>query len=141
LSYKISQASFIHSLRPVFEDARLKWLSPDELADLLDRYWLGISNLCSQSVKEPKKHLLMKTTGVSVLHQILPDVVAYLTSKGKKIRDLSAQDFIDVLQEVPEMTDGFWSSANEDGAKRYLGEVGARGLAKQLRKSLPRPED
>jgi len=141
VTYKISQTSFIRSLRPVFEDARLKWLSEDEICALLDRYWSAIKELCPEAVKNPGKYLLLKTTGVAALHSILPQIVAYLMSKGKKIREITKEDFRQVLEELDVMNDEFWSSENEEGAKRFLGQAGQRELARRLSDSLPRPED
>jgi hypothetical protein len=84
---------------------------------------------------------MMKTAGVSALHQVLPDLVAYLISKGVKIREISVENFRSVLEGVPEIRDDFWRGTNEEGAKRYLGEAGAKRLAGVIRVRIPKPTD
>ena len=141
MTLSISEASFVKSLRPLHDDAWLKWLSAEDVAGLLDRYWTAISELCPEAVKEPKKSLLFKTAGVSVLHAIFPNVVAYLVSQRKDVRAITKDEFKEVLAELSDLNDTYWSSKNEEGAKRFLGEAGYGHLASKWRHELPKPTD
>ena len=137
----ISEASFVKTLRPLHDDAWLKWLSPEDIASLIDRYWDAISELCPDSFHEPRRSLLFKTAGVSVLHAILPNVVAYLVSQKVDVRAISKDQFKEVLSELADLNDTYWSSANQEGAKRFLGEAGYTDLAAKWRHELPKPTD
>ena|SRR2546426_2899944 len=141
MDIRFSDSSFAKSLKPIFDDARLKWLDPEMMAHLLDEYWSAVTELCPESFKEPKKSLLFKTAGVSVLHSIFPGVVAYLNSVGKRTRELTKDDLKQVLEQLPDLNDEFWSSENQNGAKRFLGEAGYRELANSWRKNVPKPEE
>ena len=139
MNITISESSFIKTLRPLHDDAWLKWLAPEDLASLLERYWGAVAELCPGAYGEPKKSLLFKTAGVSVMHAIFPNVVAHLVSTGSDIRSISKEKFKEVLSELSDLSDSFWSSENEDGAKRFLGEAGYRQLATKWQHELPRP--
>lgn len=139
MNITISESSFIKTLRPLHDDAWLKWLAPEELAALLERYWTAVTELCPEAYREPKKSLLFKTAGVSVMHAIFPNVVAFLISSGSDIRTISKDKFKEVLSELSDLSDSFWSSDNQEGAKRFLGEAGYHQLSTKWQHELPRP--
>lgn len=139
--YRISQTSFARTLYPLFDDPWIRHLSATETANLVETYWSALKSLCPQSVDDPRSYLLMKTAGVSAIHQLLPDLVAHLVSKGVKIREITPEHIRRLLEPVPEFRDDFWKGTNPDGAKRYLGEAGAKQLAGLIRKRLPGPAE
>lgn len=141
MPYQISQTSFARTLYGLFDDPWIRHLNSQDTARLIENFWAALRTLCPESTADPAKHLLMKTAGVSAIHQILPDIVAVLVSRGIKIREIQPQHFVGILKEVPEMSDGFWSRENQDGAKRFLGEAGARQLATLIRKQIPKPTE
>lgn len=139
MTLSISEASFVKTLRPIHQDAWLKWLTPEEMGKLLDRYWAAIAELCPKALEAPRNSLLFKTAGVSVMHGIFPNVVAYLISQKAEIREITKEQFKDVLSELPDLSDDYWSSANTEGAKRFLGEAGYSQLTAKWRRELPKP--
>jgi hypothetical protein len=141
MPYRISQTSFARTLYPLFDDPWIRHLSPTETTRLVESYWRALKLLCPQSVEDPRAYLLMKTAGVSTIHQILPDLVALLVSKGVKIREITPDHFRKLLEEIPEFKDEFWNGKNLEGAKRYLGEAGAKHLAGIIRAHLPKPAE
>ncbi len=109
----ISQKAFEDSLHPVLSNPLFMHFTTKERAVILVRYWKAILSICKDAAIDPKSYVLQRTTGVSVLHAILPAVVAHTIRGGEKpsIENLRA-----VLTTAAEgMSDEFWYNSGTAG--------------------------
>ncbi len=104
----ISQKAFEDSLKQILHNPSFSSYSAEEIAVILVRYWKAILSICKQAAIQPHNYVLMRTTGVAVLHNILPRVTA-ITSKGNN--KLTIDKFHAVLSKLTDgMNDLFWES-------------------------------
>ncbi len=109
----VSQKSLTDSIRPVVDNRTFWDYSAGELAEMLNRYWGAIKDLCPQAFEDPEQYLIQRTTGVFVLHRIFPSVVNIC---GDRHGRLTQEAFGDVLGKMKVgMTDQFWSTSGDAG--------------------------
>lgn len=109
----VSQRAFTNSLEPVLKDPILKTLAYDELVDALDQYWTAWRNLCPRAFKEPQHHVIQKTIGLSILHELFIEAAKLL--KGRR-KDWTQGNFYEVLDKMTRgVGDEFWHSRGEAG--------------------------
>lgn len=121
----VSQRAFTNSLEPVLKDPILKTLASDELIDALDQYWTAWRKLCPRAFDEPEHHVIQKTIGLSVLHELFIEAAKLL--KGRR-KDWTQDNFYEVLDKMTRgVGDEFWHSR---------GEAGKGGSNKSVLKSL-----
>lgn len=126
----VSQRAFTNSLEPVLKDPILKTLEYDELIDALDQYWTAWKNLCPRAFDEPQHHVIQKTTGLSVLHELFIEVAKLLKSRGK---EWTQDNFREVLDKMTRgVSDEFWHSRGE-AARGGSSRAALRSLSGKLR--------
>ena len=91
----------------------LKTFPYDILVDALDRYWLAWKTLCPRAFDEPQHHVIQKTAGVTVLHELFIEVAKLLKSRNK---DWTKDNFYEVIDKMTRgVSDDFWHSRGEGG--------------------------
>jgi DGQHR domain-containing protein len=126
----VSQRAFTNSLEPVLKDPILKTLEYDELIDALDQYWTAWKNLCPTAFDEPQHHVIQKTTGLSVLHELFIEAAKLLKSRGK---EWTQDNFREVLDKMTRgVSDEFWHSRGE-AARGGSSKAVLRSLSGKLR--------
>lgn len=109
----VSQKAFEDSLKQILHNPSFSSYNAEEIAVILVRYWKAILSICKQADVQPNNYVLMRTTGVAVLHNILPRVVA-LASKGNN--KLTIDRFFAPLSKMTDgMNDLFWESSGIAG--------------------------
>jgi len=121
----ISQRMFTESLRPILRDPSLSQLSSDEIADLLNEYWKAWQELCPTAFQNPSDYVIQKTTGVFVLHELLPLATSILDSLQ---RDWTTEDFKWLL--------GCMDRGNSSEFWHVEGPAGRIGTSKKAFKNL-----
>ncbi len=126
----VSETTFKRHIEDILQEAPFKTLSDEETAELLDAYWGAWRDLCPAAFDDPENYVLQKSTGVSVLHMLLPDVVRWLESTGK---EFTKENFFAVLDNMTVgVTDTYWSSSGDAG-KMGGGEKVFREIYKTFR--------
>jgi len=110
----IRQRSFTDSLKPLLQNDITKSFFdnlPDDIIDPLIDYWNVIAELCPKACgrDSAQNYVLLKTTGVFVMHRLFPYVI--LECK----RPLTKEKMKNVLQKIEEMNDDDWESDGELG--------------------------
>lgn len=109
----VSQKAFEDSLRPALSSPLLAHFDDKEVAIILVRYWKAVLSICKDAALDPKGYVLQRTTGVNVLHAVLPVVLSFATRGGKRP---TTDNLRAVLAAVPEgMTDEYWDNSGTAG--------------------------
>jgi len=95
----ISQKAFEDSLKPILNNDSLRSYSAAEMAIILVRFWRALQNLIPNVFDSPKDYVLQKTTGVFVLHRILPRVISLAAGESNKISIQSLQSLFSSIGE------------------------------------------
>jgi DGQHR domain-containing protein len=148
----IRKAQFIRSLRPVLEAPVFKVASTDDIASVINAYWIGISRVLPEAFAgDPADYVIQKGIGVSTLHQVLPEAAEIARSKGHKLADPAAyQDVMKGLEtlsghaiingkQVPCEGAKFWRS--QSAATGFSGNTGRHRLAQLLQHIMPTPDN
>ncbi len=134
------QVSFVSSLKPLLTSIYGS-VEPEEIAQLVIRYWQAIESVYPDAIADPEEHVIQKTVGIFPLHAIAPEIFDMVRTGHGKIT-------VDALKEViaeldknlsKDYTGGsdFWH--REDGeAAKYGSQKGFRMLADILREHLPK---
>ena len=120
-----TEKSFRDSLKIVVNHPPFLPLKSDQLAKLLDNYWGAIADLCPGAFRFPKKHQIQRTTGLFVLHRLLPEAFDRVL-KGSKDSSVSRKGFRELFKNVIDASAGrgrgvkvfqdeYWSSAGIAG--------------------------
>jgi len=126
----VSQRAFTNSLEPVLKDPILKTLEYDELIDALAQYWTAWRNHCPRAFDEPQHHVIQKTIGLSVLHELFIEAAKLLKSRHK---DWTQDNFYGVLDKMTRgVSDEFWHSRGE-AARGGSSKAVLRSLSGRLR--------
>lgn len=144
----ITNTGMVNSLRPALNDSPLfKRASMDQRIKILDAYWKGIKKSLPDAFEEPKEFSLQKGHGAMILHEILPDVLELVRSKGGSVTEPDA--YTDVLGPALQALEGdngrgetvkgadFWRATIEGAAGSFSSSVGRRVLSAKLRHLLP----
>ena len=117
----VSQKAFSDSLKPLLkEDATYFGKKANFIAPILNSYWEAIRELNPKVFDDPENHVMQKTTGVVVLHSIMPRLLQII---GKENPQKS--DFLHVLSKIKSLKDTYkWSSP--DGT--YSKMTGQKGF-------------
>jgi len=122
----VSQGAFSNSLEPVLKDSYFQGRPVQPIAAAVGNYWDAIFELCESAFENPKEYVIQKTTGVFVLHKILPRV-SELCHDDKGNRVLTKEKIKSALKGLPFMDSEYWGS---DGV------AGMRGTSKKAFASL-----
>ncbi len=139
--------SFMASLKPVYD-----WLKNLNFLDKFDTledeaefvygvvapYWTAVQQVVPEAFENPDEHVIQKTPGLFSLHKIL--VADLLPSMWHGRREWTTENFVEFLNDSPELTDsGFWHK-NAGRASAYGSMKGFEELYRLLRDSIePRP--
>lgn len=109
----VSQKSFEDSLKPVLNSDSFRAYNTDELALLLVRYWKALNAVCPEAFQTPRDYVTQRTTGVFVLHRVLPRVITLAARNGAR---LTTERLREIVQKMGEgATDLFWSTSGPAG--------------------------
>jgi hypothetical protein len=121
----MKQVSFVTSLKPVLNSGLYASVPPEDVAQLLIRYW--------QALQE-------NTVGVFPLHTLAPMVFDMVRTKNGRItKDAIAEVLKELAQNLSKEYDEgstFWHSKDGEAGK-YAGAKGFRLLAEILKEHMP----
>ena len=145
----ITNTGMVNSLKPALNDSPLfKRATMDQRLKILDAYWKGIKACLPEAFEEPKEYSLQKGHGAIILHEILPDVLELVRSKGGSVTE--PDSYTEVLAPALHALEGdngrgetvkgadFWRASIEGAAGSFSSSVGRRVLSAKLRHLLPR---
>lgn len=97
--------------------------------DILVNYWKAIHQLCPEAARDPKKYpYLWNTTGIYVLHLVLPTVMEL--AKGT----YTTEKFKEILKQLTQMKDEHWQ---ENGELKSIGGLGGfNKIANEIKADL-----
>jgi len=118
------------SLKQILQSSSPRDIPDDKLASITINLWKAVKELCTESfeeVEETKRatdYVLLKTTGVFVIHQFLPRLLPYCPTKnGASV--LTSDTFKNLLSRAGDlMQSSFWRSSGE-------GTAGALGTSQK----------
>jgi DGQHR domain-containing protein len=122
----VSQVSVVSSLKQLLQTSPFMDLSDDMLASVLINLWKAVQKLCPEPFEEveeiyrAKDYVLLKTTGIFVIPQLLLRLLPYCPRKdGKPVLTLEA--FKNLLERAGDlMQTSFWRSTG-DGTAGSIG--------------------
>lgn len=109
----ISQSGFENSLKNLLDNPTFSGYGTKEISIILIRYWSAIFDICPNAKVQPNKFVLQKTTGATVLHRILPRVIALAFSKGQRITKDSLKSVLEKMKVG--MDEIFWDNKGSAG--------------------------
>jgi DGQHR domain-containing protein len=137
---QIKQVSFVTSLKPILVNSIYSQLEPEEIAQLLIRYWQAWEEVCPEAFQAPDEYVIQKTVGVFPLHMIAAQVFDMVRSEKGRITKDGIVEVIRALDrslgEKYESGSAFWH-AKVGEAGKYAGAKGFRIIAEILREHLP----
>lgn len=145
----IQANQFARSLKPVLDMGMFKKMDEEIPATVLNAYWTAVARILPEAFKSPQNYVLQKSTGVAVMHYVLPQVIEVVRSNGRRLGDPDA--YADVLIDLNQLTgpvvmdgqtvtmDGadFWKVGGAVSA--FSGDSGRRRLAHVIQTLLPSP--
>lgn len=130
----VSQKAFSDSLKPLLkEDAIYIKQKASYLAPILNRYWEAIKEVCPVPFEDPQKSVMLKTTGVVVLHSILPRVVSMIGNDSPE-----KNDFVKILGKLKSLRDDSKWQSPKGEYSRMLGQKGFLIIKMDLLEELDR---
>lgn len=126
----VSQVSVVSSLKQILQSSSLGDIPDDELASVIINLWKAVRELCPEpfeEIEETKRatdYVLLKTTGIFVIHQLLPRLLPYCPiENGASV--LTSDTFKSLLSRAGDlMRSSFWRSSGE-------GTAGALGTSQK----------
>jgi DGQHR domain-containing protein len=134
------QTSLDQSLKPVLTAPYIQAMGDEiAIARLIDSYWQAIAAVWPDAVKYPETSLIMKSSGMSALHAVLPQVVEICREKHY---GLDKPGFLKAIQGwLHHLGPDWWDAGNREGAAGFGSSgQGHALLAHELSKHLPRLE-
>jgi DGQHR domain-containing protein len=143
---------FIRSLKPVLDMPLLKRAEPETIAELINAYWTGISQVLPEPFDgNPESYVIQKGQGTTALHRVLPQVIEVVRANNDKLG--SPESYAKVLTRLPQLrgtavVDGqqeerdgaeFWEVGSV--ASGFSGDAGRRRLGLLIQSLLPAPSD
>lgn len=118
----VSQVSIVSSLKSVLQTHPLMDLSDDILASVIINLWKAVKELCPEPFEEVEEtyratdYVLLKTSGIFVVHQLLVKLVPYCPRKDDRAM-LTSDIFKELLSRAGDLTQSvFWHSLGEGTA-------------------------
>lgn len=144
----INNASLVTSLKSPLNDSPLfKRSSLDQRVKILDAYWRGIKAALPEAFSDPTKYSIQKGLGVIIMHEVMPDVIEIVRSRGGSVTE--EDDYAAVLRGALDKLEGdngrgdlvkgadFWHASSEGAAGSFSSGAGRRVLAAKVRQLLP----
>ena len=136
----MKQVSFVTSLKPVLNGGLYGSVPPEDVAQLLIRYWQALQEIYPEAFENPDEHVIQNTVGVFPLHILAPTVFDMVRSKNGRItKDAIAEVIKELAQNLSKDYDQgstFWHSKDGEAGK-YAGAKGFRLLAEILKEHMP----
>jgi DGQHR domain-containing protein len=145
----ITNTGMVNSMKPLLNDSPLfKRASLEHRLKILDAYWKGIKASLPEAFEDPTKYSIQKGHGAIIMHEVLPDVLELVRSKGLSVTE--PDSYHTVLGPALASLEGdtgkgetvkgadFWQATAEGAAGSFSSSVGRRVLAAKLRLLLPR---
>jgi len=136
----IKQVSFVTSLKPVLNSGLYASVPPDDVAQLLIRFWQALREVYPDAFDSPDEYVIQKTVGVFPLHTIAPTVFDMVrTTNGRITKDAMAEVLKSLegnLSQDYESGSDFWHGKDGEAGK-YAGAKGFRLLAEILKEHMP----
>ena len=131
----VSEKSFTDSLEPILTSDKFSTTPVDKLVAVIDNYWKAIGDSCPNSFSNPEGTVILKTTGVFVLHDVFLTLADY--AKDEKGRFIFTKErFADIIKRVKSyFEDSFWSSEGTAGVMG-TGQKSFRAIAKMIKEGL-----
>jgi len=103
----VSQKAFSDSLKPLLKDEGPYFARKTTfVVPIVNQYWEAIREICPEPFNDPTNFVMHKTTGVVVLHGIMPRVLQIISKSSPE-----KSDFIEVLSRIKLIKDSRkWSS-------------------------------
>ncbi len=142
----IQLSGMVNSLRPVLNTPFFKMMTPQNRVTVIDAFWEGVRRCIPDAFTQPQDYTIQKSLGVTVMHQLLPDIVEVVRAKSLSTTD--AEAYKDVLYEPltdlsEENPDGepvsgaeFWATAPRGAAGTFSSSAGRRVLTSRFRRML-----
>lgn len=136
------QVSFVTSLKPILTAPLYASVSPDDMAQILIRYWQALAEVWQEAFEFSDEHVIQKTAGIFPLHAIAPEIFEMVRGHhGRITKDGLTEVLKDLFRNLSKhYKDGggsnFWNSEDGEAAK-YGGQKGFRMLTEILRENLP----
>lgn len=105
----VRQVSFTESLKPVLGGAN--GLGRKDFAGILNSYWEAVQAVWTQCFRNPAEYVLLGTTGVMVMHRLLPYILGKLVMRPKQAKPA---DFAKLLRLTGKPAK-FWHKDGEAG--------------------------
>ena len=120
-----TEKSFRDSMKVLMDYAPFSGLSVKDLTKLMNNYWGAIEDLCPTAFRFPKKYQIQRTTGIFVLHRLLPTVFERVLKNSTDNR-VTRKGFRNLLEQIVDgsvgtgsgekvFKDDYWSSAGTAG--------------------------
>jgi len=134
------QVSFVSSMKPLLTSLYGS-VDPEEIAQLLIRYWQAIEAVYPEAFADPDEYVIQKTVGIFPLHAIAPEVFDMVRTGHGKITKDALEEVISALDKnlAKDYAGGsdFWHGEDGEAAK-YGSQKGFRMLADIFREHLPK---
>ncbi|MEQ8191414.1 MAG: DGQHR domain-containing protein [Candidatus Eremiobacterota bacterium] len=110
----ITQYAFVKSLKPILDKKSYFDLPTDDLVTAIIRYWKAIEKQIPEAFVNPKNYLIQKTSGVYVMHRLMPTIFDNILHKGERITE---ENILDIIKQV--LNDGadWWDNKKGEAAK------------------------
>ncbi len=136
----ISQTAFVSSLEPILKEGFFASKDKETIVQMLINYWNAAKDTWPGIFDSPEESALLKTTGVSAMHILLPVISSYTVDKeGKRVLTQEALRTIFAKLAASGIAEDFWSHDGEAGkfgsgrkSQRLLAEVLIETLSKEL---------
>ena len=128
----VSQKAFSDSLKSLLKEDAVYFGRPAPfVSPIINAYWEAVREICPEPFEEPKNYVMQKTTGVVVLHSILPRI---LKITGKDIPQKN--DFVRAIDRIESLKNSSkWSSP--DGMYSIMtGQKGSMLIKLELLREL-----
>ncbi len=142
----INSNSFVTSLKRTLGQENFATFLPEQRAEIINAYWLGIKQVLPECFEDPKKYNIQKTIGVYVFHYLLPTVLEYANKFGSPVTEANTYSelYSDTLRDLTgdnqldEEAIGteFWRVGPEGASGSYSSGAGQRVLRERIRREL-----
>lgn len=112
----ISQTAFVASLEPILKDAFFSSKEKGLIIQALINCWNTAKETWPENFNNPAETALLKTTGVSAMHILLPVISSYtITKEGKRILTKDVLKPLFAKLAAAGVTEEFWLATGEAG--------------------------
>jgi len=131
----VSEKSFTDSLEPILTSDKFSTTPVDKLVTVIDNYWKAIGDACPNSFSDPEGTVILKTTGVFVLHDVFLTLADYAKDERGRFIFTKAK-FAEIIRGVKSyFEDSFWGSEGTAGIMG-TGQKSFRAIAKMIKEGL-----